>query len=278
MDYRAITVDGNWLARSMYEVGICAKGFISKLCMLKTEFRPAVIYVAWDARPSTYVGRKAMFSSYKGQRAPAPNTFWDEVRGLREILSSFNVAQVTGPGEGDDIIATIVRELPGPHLIFSIDKDMFQLVSEEVHLFRNGEVLTPEDVTNTTNINPQHWRAYQAIMGDSADNVPGVSGLGSVKAKQILEVAPYAVEAVLDGRGQKLAEHLAENEKIAKMILKMDNEKFKLMVSYSLVGLYNIELQFAPPAYDAKRALSWLGKRRLTNDLYKAVERMGERV
>ena len=95
--------------------------------------------------------------------------------------------------EADDVIATLVKQLPREHKdlnirIISRDKDLSQLITDRVELFdiHKDQLVTPDVVFKTEGVKPENVRDILALMGDTSDNVPGVPGIGPKTAAQLI--------------------------------------------------------------------------------------------
>jgi 5'-3' exonuclease len=200
MSYRILILDGHSLARRTFEgSGEIAGAFLHRLGELREEHRPAICAVAWD-RPDSAELRRAVHPSYKSKREPWPASFVAQLADLQLELAEEGVIQYTGPGEADDVIATVCRTMPGPVLIVSGDKDLLQLVGPGVHLLRGPRVVTAEEWAGLTphGIPPgKPWLDYQTLAGDPVDGVPGLPRVGAVRAKSMLLAVPNLCDLLL---------------------------------------------------------------------------------
>ncbi len=108
--------------------------------------------------------------------------------------------------EADDVIATLVSRSAGrPCSILSMDKDFYQLIDDEVTVLntvkkRSRAIVNRAEVVGRFGVEPRQWCDFRALMGDPADNIPGVHGIGQVRAARILADGLTLEEARAAGR------------------------------------------------------------------------------
>jgi DNA polymerase-1 len=162
--------------------------------ILETE-KPDLVAVALDARGKTF--RHERYAEYKATREKAPEEMIAQLDWIRQVIRAHGVPIFEVEGyEADDVIGTLATqaERAGHEvLIVTADKDMMQLVSENVRLyniFRRGEqkvvIQGVEAVAEKFGTTPDHIVDVLAIMGDSSDNVPGVKGIGEKGAIKLI--------------------------------------------------------------------------------------------
>ncbi len=167
-------------------------GFINMLFKLIGEDKPEFIAVAFDVHHPTF--RHEIFSEYKGTRKPMPEDLRPQIPLLKEVLSLLGIHTVEKPGfEADDIIGTIAKATSIKTEIITGDRDSFQLVDDEtdVHFTRRGisdvDVYSAKNFTEKTGITPNQVIELKALMGDSSDNIPGISGVGEKTALTLVQ-------------------------------------------------------------------------------------------
>ncbi len=212
-------------------------GFVGMLLKLLRDERPGHLVVAIDVSGDRETFRTELYPDYKANREAAPEDFHPQVERCLEILGRMGVPVIGVEGvEADDVIATVVRRMRAEHRgtrvrIVSRDKDLTQLVGDGVEMFdaMKDEVVTPEALFKTEGVEPRHVRDVLALMGDTADNIPGVPGIGPKKAaKLILEHG--SVEALLERadeirgkQGENLRAH-AEQIPVAKQLVTLKDD------------------------------------------------------
>ena len=169
-------------------------GFVGILLKLLRDYKPDYLAVVIDVSGDRESFRSELYPEYKANRDPAPDDFHPQVQRCLEILDLMNVPVLGMEGvEADDVIATLVKQLPRKHKhlnirIISRDKDLSQLITDRVELFdiHKDELVTPDVVFKTEGVKPENVRDILALMGDPTDNVPGVPGIGPKTAAQLI--------------------------------------------------------------------------------------------
>lgn len=198
----------------------CHIRFLRMLLGLYRDLDPEYMAVTFDKDRHTF--RTDMFADYKATRKPAPPELIPQFDLILDVLSVLGVAVYSIPGyEGDDILGTLSaryeKELPVD--IVTGDRDALQLSSSRttVLLTQKGithmAVMTPEAVYEKYHITPSQVIDMKALMGDTADNIPGVPGIGEKTALGLLTEYKdldnlYAhVDEIKGARGKKLTAH-----------------------------------------------------------------------
>ncbi|GAA2727327.1 DNA polymerase I [Cellulomonas aerilata] len=161
-------------------------GFTSMLANLLRDESPTHVAVAFDAGRSTF--RTEQYAEYKGTRDATPEPFRGQVALIRKVLAAMRIAVLEKPNiEADDILATLSVQAQAAGmdvLISSGDRDMFQLVNDQVTILypvRGVSDLwrmTPEAVTERYGVGPERYSDLAALVGESSDNLPGIPGVG----------------------------------------------------------------------------------------------------
>ena len=179
-------------------------GFTRDLLYLLEEKRPDYLFAAFDLPGKTF--RHAMYDQYKIQRAEMPEDLVPQIPAIRRVIAALGIPALCCESyEADDVLATVARvteQLDGQCFIVTADKDCRQLITDRVKLFniRKNEVFDRERLQAEWGIAPEQVVDFQALVGDSVDNVPGVPLVGPKFARQLLE--QYGtLEAVLDHAG-----------------------------------------------------------------------------
>ncbi|MBP5359008.1 MAG: DNA polymerase I [Treponema sp.] len=168
--------------------------FFRNLKALLAKYKPAYLAAAFDSRTPTF--RHEMYAEYKATRQKTPDDLHAQVPWIEDVLNELKVPVLRVDGfEADDIIATVAkkcREENRPCRILSGDKDLLQLVNEQCKEMQpdkfNGGWMEEgiEEVIAKWGIPPEKILDYLSLVGDSADNVPGVSGVGDKTALKLL--------------------------------------------------------------------------------------------
>ena len=190
---------------------------VNMLRKLIRDEAPKKIAVVFDAKGKTF--RNDIYPEYKANRPPMPDDLRDQIAPLHEIIKAQGLPLICIEGiEADDVIGTLSRQArkQGYSVLISTgDKDMAQLVNEDVHLINtmNNHYLDENGVIEKFNVRADQIIDYLALMGDSSDNIPGVAKVGpKTAAKWIAEYG--SLEAVIKNADQikgKVGENLRES-------------------------------------------------------------------
>ncbi len=210
---RLVLVDGSgYLFRAFHAIRILTRpdgtpvnavyGFCSMLWKLYQQHESEALAVIFDAGSKSF--RNEIFPDYKAHRPPAPAELVPQFELVREATRAFGVPAIDMPGyEADDLIATYsmqARDAGWSVDIVSSDKDLMQLVGPHIRMLDARELspIGPVEVEEKFGVPPARVPDVQALAGDSADNVPGVPGIG-VKTAAELIVRFGSLEGVLEG-------------------------------------------------------------------------------
>ena len=165
-------------------------GFTTMLQKLLRESRPDYVAVVWDAPGAKR--RKALYPAYKATRDATPEELRAQFPWIRRIVGAYRLAALEHEGEeADDVIAALARsaERAGVSVeIASTDKDLMQLVSEDITLVdtMRDRRFGPKEVEARFGVAPAQMLDLRALIGDPSDNIPGVKGIGEKGAAQLL--------------------------------------------------------------------------------------------
>lgn len=172
-------------------------GFLNILFKILEEEKPDYLTVAFDVHAPTF--RHKMFDAYKGTRSPMDDALRQQVPLMKEMLTAMGVRIVEMEGyEADDILGTIagMGEREGMDVsVVSGDRDLLQLATEHVRIRipktkKTGteiEDYLAADVKARYMVTPKEFIDVKALMGDTADNIPGVPGIGEKTATALIE-------------------------------------------------------------------------------------------
>ena len=213
-------------------------GFCNMLYKLLTdmadEHDPTHFAVIFDYSSKTF--RNEIYPQYKAHRPEPPEDLRPQFSLVREATRAFNVPCIELDGyEADDIIATYARQVEqdgGEVVIISSDKDLMQLVSDKVTMLdtMKNKKIGRDEVIEKFGLGPEHVVDIQALAGDSADNVPGVPGIGVKTAAQLIEefgdletLLARAGEIKQNKRRENLIE-FAEQARISKQLVTLKSD------------------------------------------------------
>ncbi|MBN6711784.1 DNA polymerase I [Haemophilus haemoglobinophilus] len=179
------------LTNSLGEPTGAMYGVLNMLKSLIAQVQPTHIAVVFDAKGKTF--RDEMFEQYKSHRPPMPDDLRQQIQPLHNIIKALGIPLLSVEGvEADDVIGTLAVQASqqGKKVLISTgDKDMAQLVDDNIMLINtmNNTLLDREGVIEKYGIPPELIIDYLALMGDSADNIPGVAGVGEKTALGLLQ-------------------------------------------------------------------------------------------
>jgi len=168
-------------------------GFFRNLTIILKKYKPRYMVAAFDSRTPTF--RHQMYDQYKATRAKTPDDLKAQFPWIEEMLNLLGIPVVRVDGfEADDVIATIADqcEKQGRHaVVLSGDKDLMQLVSDNVHMMKPDKTeawkeIDAEGVEAEWGVKPEGMLDVLSLIGDTADNVPGVKGIGGKTAVKLL--------------------------------------------------------------------------------------------
>lgn len=185
-------------------------GFTKYLLELIEKEQPTHLAVAFDPPGGTF--RNQMYPEYKANRAETPQLVIDALEPLTELCGAMNIPVLMVPGfEADDVIGSMAKRFAREGLdvyMVTPDKDYGQLIERNIFQFKPGKSGSENELVDSAAIcakygicNPMQVIDMLTLCGDSADNVPGVKGVGEVGAGKL--IAKY-------GSVENIYEHLSE--------------------------------------------------------------------
>lgn len=171
-------------------------GFFSILFSALKEIQPKYITVAFDESGPTF--RDKIYKEYKAKRVKAPQTLYDQIPLIKDLLGKMEIPMIGIKGfEADDVLGTLCllirsQNLKLTNIILTGDKDTYQLIDDDT------SVLTPRrGLSDPTLIGEHEFREkygfapenivdFKALAGDPSDNIPGVKGIGEKTARTLI--------------------------------------------------------------------------------------------
>lgn len=207
-------------------------GFVTMVNKALGMINPDAVLVAWDSGKPTF--RHETFTEYKGTRKELDQELIVQFPIVREYLDAYGMKRYECDGiEADDIIGSMAKQYPDVKIyILSSDRDLLQLIdaTTDVYLMKKGiseiEVMNEEKLKETMGIVPSQIIDLKALMGDTADNIPGVKGVGEKTALKLLSEY-HTVDNVY--------EHLDEIK--GKLKEKLENDRDKAFLSKYLATI-----------------------------------------
>ena len=166
-------------------------GVVNMLKSLLRQYNPSQMVVVFDAKGPTF--RNTMYAEYKAHRPPMPDDLRTQIEPLHQIIDALGLPLLCISGvEADDVIGTLAVQASaaGRHVLISTgDKDMAQLVDQHVTLINTmtDTILDPAGVREKFGVGPELIIDFLALMGDKADNIPGLPGVGEKTAQALLQ-------------------------------------------------------------------------------------------
>ena len=189
-------------------------GVLNMLDKLRKDYSPDHMAVIFDAKGKTF--RNDMFPEYKATRPPMPDELRDQIEPLHKIIEAQGYPMIVMPGvEADDVIGTMSKLYDGDVIISTGDKDMAQLVDDQISLINtmSNSFDDRQGVIDKYGVPPERIRDYLALMGDKVDNIPGVPKVGPKTAVKWLQEYD-SLENIMrnaDKFGGKIGENLRES-------------------------------------------------------------------
>ena len=169
-------------------------GFFSLLLkdvkLVKQYFNSNIDYfcVLFDIYPAT--NRRNIYPQYKLNRKDNPDrhNIRRQMKIAKKLLESLGIGVLynTNGNEADDLIASLALNFKGKVVISTTDKDLCQVVRKNISILRKDEFITHKNFYSIYGIKPNQFKDYLCLMGDNSDNIPGIYGVGKVKAKKII--------------------------------------------------------------------------------------------
>jgi DNA polymerase-1 len=260
---RFVAVDSNSLMHRAYHAypsslvttqGIqvnAVYGFTSMLLKMLKDLSPKYLICAFDLAGPTF--RHKEYKEYKATRKPTDEALIEQFPKVKDVLRAFNIPILEKKGyEADDILGTLAywtdhgkwKAKNLEQVIVTGDKDLLQMVDENTKIwlpkrsFSNVQMYDIQDVEELFGFGPEFVIDYKAMVGDSSDNIPGVSGVGKKTATKFIEEFGHLedIYANLDSdffsdRQRKL---MRENKEEAMLSKKLASIVFDLDITLQL--------------------------------------------
>ncbi|GMV80889.1 MAG: DNA polymerase I [Planctomycetota bacterium] len=201
-------------------------GFFNQLKMIRKHYHPELLGCVFDPKGGTF--REKVFAGYKAQRAPMPDDLRVQVPIAFELCEGYGLPAIqVDEYEADDVLGTLARQAAQEGwnvVIVTGDKDLLQLVGGPIQVFDPmKEILyDTEKVVDVKGLKPEQIPDWLGLMGDHADNIPGVENVGEQTALKLLQehgtlenvIAHY--QKTLGGRADEVLAFVAEHQREAK--------------------------------------------------------------
>lgn len=219
-----------------------AFGFTNALLDVLNKENPTHLAVVFDSPGLTK--RAEEFEDYKAHREAMPEDIAAMIEPIKEIVKAFNIPILISPGdEADDIIGTIAKKAENEGFytyMMTPDKDFAQLVSEHIFMYKPSRGKKPVEIWGVDEVKekfevdyPEQVIDILGLWGDSADNIPGIPGIGEKTAKKLIKQYGSVEELIahadeLKGKQKEnvitYAQQGLDSKKLATIILDVDVE------------------------------------------------------
>ena len=233
-------------------------GFTSMLMRLLLDMMPSHVVVVFDAGGKNH--RHKIFPEYKANRPPAPEDLIPQFPLVREAAKALNIEILEQEGyEADDIIATlarVARQNEEEVVIVSSDKDLMQLVNHHIVMYdaMRSKVIGEDEVKEKFGVVPSLIGDLLALVGDTADNIPGVPGIGPKTAAELLNTYGNLSEVI--NNADKIKQPKRRNSIIEnKDSMRLSRQLVELLEDVKLDVSFN---QLKTKAIDSQKLISFL--------------------
>lgn len=237
-------------------------GFLNILFKLLDEEKPDGLAVAFDLSAPTF--RHEMYDGYKGTRKPMPEELREQVPVMKQMLQAMGVLIMEKAGlEADDILGTMAKRAESEGYEVSLvsgDRDLLQIATDHIKIRipktkgarTEIEDYYAKDVKERYQVTPTQFIELKALMGDTADNIPGVPKVGEKTATSLM-VEYGSIERIYENLDQiskkSVRETLAEHRDLADLSLKLATICTDAELPYDLKDAAMGDL-FTKEAYD----------------------------
>ena len=219
------------------------KGVINMIRALIKSRDHSNIAIVFDAKGKTF--RNNLFKEYKANRPPMPDDLRSQIKPIHGIITAMGLPLlIVDDVEADDVIGTLAHRASNENietLISTGDKDLAQLVNEKVTLLNtmSNEVLDVDGVVSKFGVRPDRIIDYLALMGDKADNIPGVPGVGPKTAVKWLQEYDSMGGIIENSEaiGGKVGERLRDNIDLLRLSYELATIKIDVELEVSIHDL-----------------------------------------
>ena len=222
-------------------------GFLNILFKILDEESPDYLTVAFDVKAPTF--RHEMFKEYKGTRKPMPEELREQVPVMKEVLQAMGIRIIEQAGyEADDLLGTIAKRAEAEGIDVSLvsgDRDLLQIATDRIRIripkTKGGrteiENYYAADVEAKYQVNPVQFIDLKALMGDTADNIPGVPKVGEKTATDLMVQfgsLDGIYEHIDEVTKKSVKESLIQNKDLAYLSRELATIKLDSPLTYSL--------------------------------------------
>jgi len=251
-------------------------GFMNFISGIGRDFKTDYLVFALDSKGKTF--RSDIYEEYKSHRPEAPEDLKAQLPVAIDFIKKMGFITASEIGyEADDIIASLAHDGVANGLkirIVSHDKDLYQLINDDICMFdpMKKKVVSSEECFTKYGVYPHQFTDYQSLLGDSADNVPGVKGVGAKTAMALIQQFDtldniYAnIDNIEKPRWQKLLNESKEMAYISKQLVTLATDFHALEHLGSIEAL---ELPKENPILKIADTLHEFGMNRIIDKVHK---------
>ena len=222
-------------------------GFLNILFKILDEESPDYLTVAFDVKAPTF--RHEMFKEYKGTRKPMPEELREQVPVMKEVLQAMGIRIIEQAGyEADDLLGTIAKRAEAEGIDVSLvsgDRDLLQIATDRIRIripkTKGGrteiENYYAADVEAKYQVNPVQFIDLKALMGDTADNIPGVPKVGEKTATDLMVQfgsLDGIYEHIDEVTKKSIKESLIQNKDLAYLSRELATIKLDSPIAYTI--------------------------------------------
>ena len=251
-------------------------GFMNFVSGIGRDFQTDYLVFALDSKGKTF--RNDIYEQYKAHRPDSPDDLKAQLPVAIEFIKKMGFVTAAEVGyEADDIIASLAHDGAKKGLkvrVVSHDKDLYQLIGDDIFMFdpMKKKVVSRDDCFDKYGVYPEQFTCYQSLLGDSADNVPGVKGVGAKTAMALIQQFDnldniYAnIENIEKPRWQKLLNEGKEMAYISQKLVILDTDFHALS---HLGDIETLELPKENPILKIADTLYEYGMNRIIDRVHK---------
>lgn len=244
-------------------------GFLNIMFKIIEEEDPTYLAVAFDLSAPTF--RHKMYDAYKGTRKPMPQELREQVPVMKEVLSAMGILTMEQEGfEADDILGTMAKRAEKEGVLVALvsgDRDLLQIATDKIKIRipktkgarTEIEDYYAKDVEEKYHVNPQQFIELKALMGDTADNIPGVPKVGEKTATALME--QYGSIENIYAHLEEISKNsirtsLAENRELTDLSKKLATIDIDAPIRYTLADARTGNF-YTPEAYAYMKKLAF---------------------
>lgn len=223
-------------------------GVANSFIKLIDQFNPQYVAISFDRKEKTF--RHQLTEQYKIQRPPMPEDLILQMDLIKQFFMLIGLEEISLAGyEADDILGTLAYKYQNDFncIIVTGDKDYAQLVNENINLFdpKNDKLYDQQSIKEKYDIDPAQFIDYLALVGDSADNIPGAKGIGPKTAVPLLQEY-YSIDRIYENINQIKSASVREKLLSSKEQVDLSKILAKIVIDVPLESVNPTDFAFHP--------------------------------